>query len=246
MVFIARMKQLNYYRWLLMQRIRQMIFALGILMLLFIILSFTPLPFHAYHRLGTSNTGLPSTPDYIIVMGAGGMPGADGMIRCYYAARAASTYPNARLVVALPAEADKLPYSDHQRMIDDLLIRGVDSQRIHSELKGYNTHTQAVNIRKMIPEEEAVLLIVSAPEHMYRAIRTFQKQGFRHTGGLAAFENSFDAHLLLEEQDTEGRKKRSASPSLGLRYNMWGYMQYQILVVREYIAIGYYTVRGYM
>lgn len=229
-----------------MQLVRQMIFALGILMLLFIILSFTSLPFHAYHRLGTHNARLASAPDYIVVMGAGGMPGPDGMIRCYYAAVAAANYPNAGLVVALPAEGDKFQESDHQRMIDELHIRGVDRQRIRSEFGGNNTYTQAVNIKKMIAEEEAVLLIVTAPEHMYRAIRTFQKQGFRQAGGLAAFENAFDAHLLLDEHDTEGRKKRSSSPSLGLRYNMWGYMQYQILVVREYVAIAYYKIRGYM
>ncbi len=239
------MKRLKNFLQPLMQLIKGLLFGLGILMLLFVILSFTHLPFHAYHRLGTSNAALSYTPDYIVLMGAGGMPGPDGLMRCYYAATAAKAFPHATVIVALPAEAHKLPESDHQRMIDELLMRGVDRQRIQSEFRGNNTYTQAVNIRNMISEKEAVLLIVSSPEHMYRAIRTFQKQGFEQTGGFATFENAFDEHLLFEE-DTEGIKRRSTGPSLGFRYNVWGYMQYQILVVREYIAIAYYKIRGYL
>ena len=62
---------------------------LGVLLLIFIVLSFTDIPYYAYHRLGTSHAKNITKPDYIIVMGGSGMPSPEGLIRCYYAAEAA-------------------------------------------------------------------------------------------------------------------------------------------------------------
>ncbi len=224
---------------------RNIISVLGVIMLIFIILSFTHYPYYAFHYLGTADAKLASEPDYIIVMGAGGMPSAKGVLRCYYAAYAAHRFPDAMLVVALPADSAGFESSGHQLMIDELLERGIPENRVISEFEGSNTFTQARNIRKMITEDDAKLLIITSPDHMYRAIRTFRKQGFPHTGGMATFEHALDEALLLEKYK-DGKSSRHARKMLGVRYNMWGYMTYQIVVLREYLAIAYYKIRGYM
>lgn len=224
---------------------RKFMFGMGLVALVFVLLSFTDYPYYAYHWLGTANAKIEQQPDYIVVMGAGGMPSAKGVLRCYFAAKVAEMYPDARLIVALPADSAYMAHSAHQLMIDELVVRGVDRFRILSEFKGSNTYTQAREIRKMIAESSPVLLLITSPDHMYRSILTFRKQGFDKTGGLATFEHALDQELLIEK-DNKGKVTGKSSQMLGLRYNFWGYLNYQIIVLREYIAIVYYKVRGYI
>ena len=81
--------------------LRGLIMVAGVVAVLMLVLSFTSLPFWAYYRLGTASP-LKCTPDFIVVMGAGGMPGAEGLMRCYYAAEMANHYPEAKVIIALP------------------------------------------------------------------------------------------------------------------------------------------------
>ncbi len=225
--------------------IKKLIYFLGVLSLIFIILSFTDYPYYAYHWLGTSNAGIMDQPDYIVVMGAGGMPGPEGMMRCYFASQAAEMFPDALLIIALPADSSSFQDSDHRRMIDEIIRRGIERERILSEIKGTNTITQARNIKDMVKHNNNTVMIITSPEHMYRCIKTFQKQGLSNTGGIATFEHAFDQELLTEK-DEKGRARRQTDQLLDLRYNMWSYMQYQITVLREFVAIVWYWLRGYI
>ena len=47
---------------------------------------------------------------------------------------------------------------------------------------------------------------------------------------------------LKDETDEDELKVRNVA----LRYNMWSYMQYEIIVLREYTAIAYYWVKGWI
>ncbi len=225
--------------------LHKFVFGMGLIALVFVVLSFTDYPYYAYHWLGTANAKNTQEPDYIIVMGAGGMPSAKGVLRCYFAAKASEIYPEARLIVTLPADSAGFDQSAHQLMIDELVGRGVDSTRILSEHKGSNTYTQAREIRQMIAEPSPSLMLITSPDHMYRSVLTFKKQGFEKTGGLATFEHALDQELLFEK-DESGKVTDKSSKMLGLRYNFWGYMNYQIIVLREYLAIAYYKLRGYI
>lgn len=223
----------------------KLVFGMGLIALIFVVLSFTDYPYYAYHWLGTVNAKITHKPDYIVVMGAGGMPSAKGVLRCYFAAKVAEMYPEARLIITLPADSANFAQSAHQLMIDDLITRGVDSTRILSEYKGSNTYTQAREIRQMIAEPSPSLILITSPDHMYRSVLTFKKQGFEKTSGLATFEHALDQELLYEK-DESGKVTDKSSQMLGLRYNFWGYMNYQIIVLREYLAIAYYKVQGYI
>lgn len=210
---------------------------------LFFILSFTDLPYYAYHYLGTCNTKQYRKPDLVVLLGGGGMPSPDGLMRCYYTAETAKENPQAKIIIALPYdEQDSL--LQLQLMKQELILRGIDSTRINYEPKGFNTHSQAENISKSLGEKSGKISVtlVTSPEHMYRAIKTFQQEGFIHTGGVATFEDPVDAEQVKDKENSRDTRVKS----LALRYNMWSYMNYELLVLKEYCAIAYYKLKGWI
>ena len=214
----------------------------GSLMLIFVLLSFTDLPYLAYHRLGVSVDPLDNRPGLIVLLGGGGMPSPDGLIRSYYAAEAALQFTEADIVIALPSNEDgSLRQLDLMKR--ELAFKGVDSSRITYEPMGFNTHSQALHIADYYSgmQEKPSLLIVTSPEHMYRAARTFEKLGFT-VGGMPAFEKPVDEEKALDKGRARDKRVRSVS----LRYNMWSYMNYELLVMREYLAISYYKLKGWI
>ncbi len=212
----------------------------GFFSFLIFILSFTDVPYYAYHKLGTGHPVLSEKPNIIVVLGGSGMPSPSGLIRTYYASEAAKEYENAEIIIALPYnEADSLRQLD--MMANELIIKGVDSSRIKYEPVGFNTRSQAVNIESMFKnnKEQLALLIITSPEHMYRSIKTFKNVGFIKVGGMPAFEKLTDENKLKNPEETE-------RISLSYRYNMWSYLNYELLVLREYCAILYYKLKGWI
>jgi len=203
------------------------------------LLSFTDIPYYAYHNLGTGYPKLSKEPNVIVVLGGAGMPSPDGLIRTYYASEAANKYKTAKIIIALPYnEVDSL----HQLelMANELIIKGIDSMRIIYEPLGFNTRSQALNIGSMFNnKEQLALLIVTTPEHMYRSIKTFKNVGFVKVGGLPTFEKPIDESKLRDTEKNEG-------VNLSFRYNMWSYLNYELLVLREYCAIFYYKLKGWI
>lgn len=216
---------------------------IGLFAFLLLVLSFTDVPYYAYHWLGVSNAELTKQPDAIIILGGSGMPSPDGLIRTYYGAEAATKFPGAKIIIALPYnEQDSL----HQLelMAHELIVRGIDSLRIMFEPLGFNTHSQAVNIGKLYGEsrESISLLIITTPEHMYRSVKTFRKAGFKNVGGIPSFEKPIDEEMAKDKENSKDIRVKS----LDLRYNMWSYLNYELLVLREYSAITYYRVKGWI
>ena len=208
-----------------------------------LLLSLTDVPFYAYHWLGVSNSKLSGKPDTIVILGGSGMPSPDGLIRTYYGAEAAKQFSDAKIIIALPFnEHDSL--RQLQLMAHELIVKGIDSMRIKFEPFGFNTHSQAVNIANMFGSDKSAvsLLLITGPEHMYRAVRTFRKAGFVNTAGVATFENPVDEEMAKDKD----KAKDTRIKSLALRYNMWSYLNYELLVMREYVAICYYKVKGWI
>jgi uncharacterized SAM-binding protein YcdF (DUF218 family) len=216
---------------------------LGCISFLILILSFTDIPFYAYYRLGTTNTKMIHKPDVIVILSGSGMPGPDGLIRAYYGAGAARQYMDAGIIIALP-------YNDGDSlkplflMEHELIIKGIDSSRIIFEPLGFNTRSQAMNIAAKFPEnkKKVSVLLITSPEHMYRAVKTFRKVGFADVGGVPAFDNPIDEGKVMDK----GKDKNMSVKSLTLRYNMWSYLHYELYVLREYVAISYYKLKGWI
>jgi uncharacterized SAM-binding protein YcdF (DUF218 family) len=217
--------------------------SLGVFAFAFFVLSFTDVPFYAYYYLGATDIELENPPDVIVVLGGVGMPSPDGLIRTYYAADAATTFSAAKIIIALPYNEDNTE-RQLKLMAHELQMRGIDSTRISFEPTGFNTHSQAEKIAATFGDAKNKLSvsIITSPEHMYRSIKTFKKVGFAHVGGVPAFEKPVDAKMILDKENTKDVRVKS----LSMRYNMWSYMNYELIVLREYCAITYYKVKGWI
>jgi len=223
--------------------IRWFFWIIGFIFFIFIILSLTDLPYCAYHRLGTAYAPLNRKPGVIVLLGGSGMPSPDGLMRTWQAAEAAIAYPDALIIIANSSRGDE-SHSQLKLMARELEFKGIDSTRILFEPFGYNTRSQAVNISKLLINQKDTIsvLLVTSPEHMYRSVKTFQKAGFIHVGGAPAFEKPIDEESAAD-RDIEGNLRVR---SLDIRYNMWNYLKYELIVLREYSAIVYYELKGWI
>ncbi|NOX46383.1 MAG: YdcF family protein [Chlorobi bacterium] len=213
----------------------------GVLAFVLLLLSFTDIPYYAYHGLGIVNSELKGNPDVIVIPGGSGMPCADGLIRTYYGAIAANHFPDARIIIALPYDTGVDSLLQLNLMARELILKGVDSTRIAFEPLGFNTWSQAINIGKMpeVDKSDLSILIVTSPEHVYRAVKTYEKAGFPRVFSMAAFEKPIDEEKL-------GSKGKMKGLNLSVRYNMWSYLNYELLVLKEYVAIVYYKLKGWI
>jgi uncharacterized SAM-binding protein YcdF (DUF218 family) len=211
-----------------------------------IMLSLTAFPFKAYHYLGTAESGKVDSVDYIVVMGAGGMPSPQGLMRCYYAAQAAKAFPEATIIITIPSDPGNFFSGDAFKMYESVVAFGVVSRRFIFEIKGTDTYSQAAAISNILKGEElGNLLIVTTPEHVYRSVLSFRKCGFVNVYGLPAFQGYTDDNLLYTPQEQE-KIMKPLHRNLAIRYNLWNYLKLQIDVARELLALGYYKMAGYI
>ncbi len=218
----------------------------GVVFLAMVILSFTDYPFEAYHWLGTHESKITGAPDYIVVMGAGGMPGPEGLMRSHYAAEAAKAFPDADVIIALPTGHSGFFSSDAYKMFLEIARQRIDPGRFLFETHGTNTHSQACGIKKLLDNQLSQnLLIITSPEHMYRCILTFKKCGFAQVSGLPTFGAAFNDDLLLTDGE-RNQNMQSIDRSIDFRYNMWNYLKLQISIIREGIALAWYKLKGYV
>lgn len=218
--------------------------VLGIVFLFQIILSFTSLPFWMYYYLGVDEGKFCGSPDYIIVLGGGGMPSESGLMRTYHASKIAENHLSANIIIALPGDTT-LDGSSVSLMKQELCTRGIDAERINFENEGTNTRMQALKIAQKIPNNSKII-IVTSPDHMYRACKTFQKVGLKYACGKPAFEKAIEVSIEIEEELGGNNYLTSMGNSKQFRYQFWNHIKYQNLVYREYLAIFYYKLRGWI
>ena len=220
---------------------------IGSVGLVMVLLSFTTLPFWANYQLGISAKTLEEAPEVIVIMGGSGMPSPNGLIRTYYGAAAALQFPEARVIIALPGDSLD-PHSSLRMMGQELIMRGVDSTRICYESEGTNTRWEALNVkRRFFPTSSPVLLLVSSPSHMYRSVKTFERAGFHQVGGLPSFGRANESSLIFDAELLGGDSSMpDVGSNLSFRYKIWTRLHLQITVLREYFAIGYYWLMGWI
>ena len=230
---------------MLFNSIKVFLIAMGAILSFAILLSFTDQPFWAIYWLGTHNAELEAEPNLLVLMGGGGMPSPDGLHRCYHAANAGNFHDNSKIIIAIPADTARGENSPEKLMAQELILRGIDSTRFMFENSGTNTYTQVMNIKRMLNDynrDTIVIRVITSPEHVLRTVAVFRKAGFNQVGGHPAFASDIYDESLLEKKDLTHLK----DGRLKLRYNMWNYLKYEITVVREYTAILYYKIRGWM
>jgi len=226
---------------------RILLLSAGVFFLVLLILSFTTLPFYARHWLGTHLGCVSKEPDVIVLMGGAGIPSDDGLLRTYFTALLASRYPRSQVIIAFPGdtlEKMNLPF----QFKSELVMRGIDHGRIRFENTGRNTRQQAMLIAGMMLPDTSALALVTSPEHMYRSILVFRKLGFNNIEGFPTSEVSIDDRFLtFDDKDLKGNRN---VPPIGhnkqVRYQFWNHLEYEILVIRELFALGYYKLRSWI
>jgi uncharacterized SAM-binding protein YcdF (DUF218 family) len=228
---------------------RSILLAFGGLFFVLLALSFTTLPFWGYYWLGTSQSKIAEKPDYIVLLGGGGMPSESNLMRAFFVFRAANEFSESRIVIATPGDTSDLK-STARLVAAELISKGIDSKRILYEQTGTNTRMEALCLKKFDAGQitEKAILLVTSPEHMRRSVLAFRKAGFKRIGALPAFENALEADLVFKDDELGGNKK--FIPNIGghtsVRYQFWNHLKYEILIVREMTALGYYKLRGWI
>jgi uncharacterized SAM-binding protein YcdF (DUF218 family) len=238
-----RPKNMDKLLLILKQSFRWIFLSLGALTFLLLVLSFTRVPYDVMAWLGKSGNKYDFKPDAIVILGGSGMPSEANLIRLYYTSAMAARFPESGVWIIHPK--DTIVISE---MRDELMLHKVDSLRIHIEKRGTNTREQALCLAHDYPGllEQHVVFITS-PENMRRTTATFRKAGFKHVGGEAAFENAMFVDLGFDFKKLGGKGYMpDVSDKLGLRYNFWNYLKLEINCLREFTAIIYYKLNGWI
>ena len=258
----------------MIRRVLKYIFvSFGCLFLILFTLCLTPAPFYTWYSMSSKYAGIHRPPEVIVVLGGGGMPSESGLMRTWYAARTGNHFNRSKIIIALPGDTtDSL--SSVRQMKDELVLRGIRAGRITFEPLGTNTRSQAINISRIedrgsriddrgsrienrassiqhpassIQHPEPSILIVTSPEHLYRAVLSFRKAGFRKVDGLPAFENTIESDLSFDDSSLGGKKWiPGIGKNLTVRYQFWRQMRYEELILREWLAILYYKLNGWI
>lgn len=221
--------------------------VLGWTALLLLLLAVTPVPSKIHAWLGRDPQPLKGSPDWIVLMGGGGIPSESGLMRAYQTARMAAAHPKARVIVAMPFEAGESS-TNLGAVARELALRGVAGERIRQEGAGRHTREQALNVRSMLKAgaREPVLLLVTSPEHMRRSRLAFRKAGFTAVHGASVYSQPLAADVTYGAGGEGASRAPAVGRSLTLRYRLWDNLELEVRLLREAAALGYYRLKGWI
>lgn len=182
------------------------------------------------------------------------MPSETGLIRTWYAAQLGIQYPHAKIIIALPGNSED-SLSSVCMMKQEIAHKGISPDRILIEDSGTNTRSQALLIFRMIrevinersPVSAQALILVTSPEHIYRSVQAFRKVKFTRVDGFPVFERVIESDLAFRDGQLGGRQwLPEMGKNITVRYRFWSQLKYLGLVAREYFAISYYWVKGWI
>lgn len=223
--------------------LRRVITVLGIMALAMILLSFTSLPFHAHRWLGVAGGLAKPEVEAIVVLSGSGMPSGPELMRCHEAALRAKLAPEATVILLLPRDT-----ALERAMTEELVTKGVSPERIRALLHGRNTREQAMDLASKLPAWKGKsIALVTAPENMYRSLLSFRKLGFTDVNGAPTFDHALFSSLAYSHREIGGKPYLPDLAGQGsLRYNFWNYLKLEITCLREYAALAYYKLNGWI
>lgn len=242
------MSKIRKISTILLRSLRITLQLSGGVFIAFLILATTSMPFWARYNLARSEAGVPENTKSILVMGAGGFPSETVLLRLWYTVDLAKKLPETKVIVSTPGKfSDSLStvFQTHQYLVE----AGIDSGRILIEAEGLNTRHQALMAYEMYKKGkfEEPLVIVSSTSHIYRSVKSFRKAGFTNVSGLPSTEIVLETDLRINDKQLGGKELiPTTGNSIVLRYRFWDYLKYEIIVAREYIAIAYYKLQGWI
>ena len=225
----------------LAKAIKFTIFTLGVLFLAMIVLAFTSKPFYWYFNLGQNpneETSI-SRPESIVMFGGAGMPSEDNLMRLYHTAALARHFG---VPVILVHPDDSLCQTEMTRLLHQ---GGIDNILYMTE--GTNTRSQALELMKAYPKlTEKQFIVVTSPEHVRRTVKCLNKVGFQNVIGKAAYPATVDFDLSLKKQKLGGNEAIPSVDNIKMRYTFFNYLKLEITCLREYFALAYYRIKGWI
>ena len=239
---------------------RGLVFFSGVLFLFIVLLQFTPYPWRAYKSLAVVPAPCHKAPSHILVMGGSGIPGESGLSRTFFGARAAHLYPDADVLIAMPLDTNESFAS--RAYLDEFRLRGVAAERVRILANGRNTREQALRMAEILAGKTNLfhVLIVTDTTHIRRTAACLRKacalKGVAvHLDGMPAFQLSIEDPVEfvardLDDHESPAPAARAVIPDIGaslnLRYNLWVNLSYTQAAWREYSALLYYRLRGWI
>lgn len=198
----------------------------------FLIMGVTGIPQSVHRWFVTASVTLEGPARTIVVLGGEGIPSESGLMRTYTAAALRPLHPAARYVCSLPADGDP-ETSSVGRMRNELVLRGVPRATIQLEHRARNTHEQARAVRDLLGEGalSEPLLLVTSPSHARRALLCFRKAGFTRVACVPAVATSAEADM---------------GAHVFARYGFWNLLETQVRYAREFTAMAWYKLRGWI
>lgn len=239
---------MNKRKLLILGVMEAVLVVMGGVFLLLVVLSYTDVPWNLREKLDSYRLEKSDSVHTIVMMGAGGFPSDNTLMRIWYTSQIAGVYPDAQVVVANPGDTADLK-STSAMICSNLELYGVSRSRILIENEGVNTRHQALNVYDMCNRNliDDGIVIVTSPEHSYRAVKSFRKAGFKSVVSFSAREKMLESNLQMSFDEIG---KNNAVPDVGgsisVRYKMWDYLKCEIDVLREYAAIVYYKLNGWL
>ena len=168
------------------------------------------------------------------------MPSVGNLMRLYYTAEMASYYD---CPVTIVHPQDSACHVDMERFLENQGVMGVI---IHDTI-GTNTRSQVLGLAENFPELLTTnILVVTSPEHLRRTVKSFNKAGFQEVRGVAAYEGTVNFNLSIKKQELKGNEDIPSVESTKLRYTFWNYLKLEIDTYREYFALFYYRIKGWI
>jgi uncharacterized SAM-binding protein YcdF (DUF218 family) len=223
------------FRWLFL--------FLGVFFFILSVLAFTSVPYEINRWLGTSDSDYNFTPDAIVFLGGSGMPSEANLMRIYYTSFLTTQFPKAKVFIVHPKDTSTIA-----DMRVELILHKVDSTHIYIEKRGTNTREQALTLAEDYKELlSQKIVVVTSTENMRRTVKTFRKAGFKQVGGQSSFETAMFADLKFDFKKAGGKMLvPDVSGNMALRYNYWNYLKLEITCLREFVALGYYKLNGWI
>ena len=229
-------KQRRESPWL--KVVKGIFITLGVLFFIMLLIALTPLPFYMQYHLGNAGEK-PTSVSRVVMFGGAGMPSESNLMRLYYTAEFATAY-HCPVVVVHPD--DSICEREMRRFLN---AYGVDEIKFMG--LGSNTRSQALALSQMQSQIiNESLLVVTSPENMRRTLLSMRKVGFQHVSGQAAHEATVDFDLSLRKQELGHSTQIHTVESTNLRYTFWNYLQLEFVCLREYVALTYYQLKGWI
>ncbi|OFY85059.1 MAG: hypothetical protein A3F72_04760 [Bacteroidetes bacterium RIFCSPLOWO2_12_FULL_35_15] len=217
--------------------------TLGCIAFIMCALAFTSAPYWTRYWLGTTQGKYYFNPDYIVMLGGSGMPSEDNLMRLYHTASVSKKYPSAFVIILHPKDS-----TVYWKMKNELLAKNIDSTKISFDTIGTNTRSQALGLVETIPTIiDSKIVIVTSPEHVLRSVLVFRKAGFKNIGACPATDSDMNIDLSFDGKKLGGRKYiPDVGENINMRYNFWSYLKIEIICLREFTALGYYKLKGWI